>query len=217
MREIRFVLFDFDGVIADTEISNADYLSRALQHYGVILSEAEKCGLPGVNDPLKVAQFLKRANPRVSLEEFQAYRKSLGNTYADGNLQAMPGLKDVLNRLHGMGVPLALVSSTSTCLIQVALRRLNLTGSFSVVIGGDMVKKRKPEPEPYQTAMKILNARPEECLVVEDSPVGIQAGKAAGAVVVGYCGSKLRQDVSEANYRMDSYRQFFSLPVCFRQ
>ncbi len=216
MREIRFVLFDFDGVIADTELSNAGYLSRALEHYGVILSEAEKRRLPGVNDAAMVAEFLKRASTKVSLEEFQAYRKSHGNTYVNGDLRTMPGLTGVLERLREMGIPLALVSSTSTYLIEAALQRLGLTDFFPVVIGGDMVRRRKPDPEPYQTAMRLLNARAEECLIVEDSPVGIRAGKAAGGTVVGYCGSELRQDVSEADYRLDSYAHFFSLPLHFQ-
>ena len=182
----------------------------------MILSEAEKRRLPGVNDAAMVAEFLKRASTKVSLEEFQAYRKSQGNTYVNGNLRTMPGLTRVLERLREMGIPLALVSSTSTYLIEAALQRLGLTDFFPVVIGGDMVRRRKPDPEPYQTAMRLLNARAEECLIVEDSPVGIRAGKAAGGTVVGYRGSELRQDVSEADYRLDSYAHFFSLPLHFQ-
>lgn len=207
------MLFDFDGVIADTEESNIQYLEKALASYGVILTDAERRSLFGVNEPSKIARFLERSNPPVNLETFRGYRKTLGNTYENGSLEPMPGLLQVLNGLRAKWITMALVSSTSTALIEAGLRRLNLTAYFDVVICGDMVDKRKPDPEPYQKAMELLGADPLECLIIEDSPVGIQAGKASGARVVGFRGSRLRQDVSQADFRIDTFGDFFRIPV----
>ena len=82
-----------------------------------------------------------------------------------------------------------------------------------MVICGDMVSRRKPDPEPYREAMGRLGAAPEECIVIEDSPVGIQAGKAAGAAVIGFRGSGIHQDTSQADYQLDTFSDFFSLPL----
>ncbi len=215
MSKIRFVLFDFDGVISDTEKSNAAYLQRALSHYGISLTEKEWRSLLGINDPSRVKQFLRHADPPVDFETFYAYRNSLGNTYENGELELMPGLLPVLRELRQREIGTALVSSTSSHLIEAGLNQLGLTSYFDVVICGDMVQNRKPDPEPYLRAIQFMDARPQECLVIEDSPVGIRAGKAAGALVIGFCGSEISQDISQSDYRLDSFWDFFKLPICF--
>lgn len=215
MRKIRYVLFDFDGVIADTEASNSEYFCNALKHFGVYLTPQEQHSLIGTNNSDRVAQFLARASLPVSVQELREYRKTLGNTYEDGHLEAMPGLIPLLNRLKAQGVGIALVSSTSSHLIETGLHRLGLTSHFDVVICGDMVQNRKPHPEPYRKAIQHFDADPHECLVIEDSPVGIQAGKAAGCLVAGFCGAQIKQDISLADFRLDSFYEFYSLPVSF--
>ena len=69
---IRCVLFDFDGVIADTEERNADYLASALAHFGVRLTEEDRSALVGINDPSLLEALLKRAETPVTLEQLQA-------------------------------------------------------------------------------------------------------------------------------------------------
>ena len=69
---IRCVLFDFDGVIADTEERNADYLAAALAHFGVRLTDADRSALVGINDPSLLEALLKRAETPVTLEQLQA-------------------------------------------------------------------------------------------------------------------------------------------------
>ena len=71
---IRCVLFDFDGVIADTEERNADYLAAALAHFGVRLTEEDRSALVGINDPSLLEALLKRAETPVTLEQLQAER-----------------------------------------------------------------------------------------------------------------------------------------------
>lgn len=215
MNRIRFVLFDFDGVIADTEPSNCAYLERALYHYGISLTDAEKISLLGKNNPPCLEQFLHRASPPVPLDVFHTYRKSLGNTYENGALAPMPGLLSVLEELRQRNIKIALVSSTNHHLIKIGLRRLGLDSYFDVVICGDMVHNRKPSPEPYQMAFHLLGAQPQDCLILEDSLPGVQAGKAAGALVVGFHGSSIIQDTSLADFHLASFHDFFKLPVFF--
>jgi beta-phosphoglucomutase len=158
--------------------------------------------------------MLRRARPPVTLEQLLEERKRQGNTYEDDpDLAPTPGVIEFLHRLRAAGKGIALVSSTSARLILAALNRLGLTGFFDVIICGDMVSEKKPSPECYRKAMALLRARPEECVIVEDSPVGIRAGKAAGAVVAACRCGRLRQDTSQADFEFESFEECMRLPV----
>ncbi|MCI8815802.1 MAG: HAD family hydrolase [Angelakisella sp.] len=212
--EARCVLFDFDGVIADTEESNVKYLGKALAVFGVVITPEEQAQLVGMNDPRILEKMLRRARPPVTLEQLLEERKRQGNTYEDDpDLAPTPGVIEFLHRLRAAGKGIALVSSTSARLILAALNRLGLTGFFDVIICGDMVSEKKPSPECYRKAMALLRARPEECVIVEDSPVGIRAGKAAGAVVAACRCGRLRQDTSQADFEFESFEECMRLPV----
>lgn len=142
---IRCVLFDFDGVIADTEERNADYLASALAHFGVRLTEEDRSALVGINDPSLLEALLKRAETPVTLEQLQAERTRHGNYYENGaDLHTQPGLREFLSALRAQGIRTGIVSSTRSQLILTALDRLHLVSQFDVVVCGDMVTRRKP-------------------------------------------------------------------------
>ena len=125
----------------------------------------------------------------------------------------MPGLLPFLWRLRAAGIRTALVTSTSSRLILAALNRMGMSALFDAILCGDMVEKRKPSPEGYQKAMALLGAAPERSIVIEDSPVGIRAGKAAGAVVAACRCGRLRQDTSQADFEFESFEECMRLPV----
>ena len=158
---IRCVLFDFDGVIADTEERNADYLASALAHFGVRLTDADRSALVGINDPSLLEALLKRAETPVTLEQLQAERTRHGNYYENGaDLHTQPGLREFLSALRAQGIRTGVVSSTRSQLILTALDRLHLVSQFDVVVCGDMVTRRKPDPEPYLRAAQLLGLAP---------------------------------------------------------
>lgn len=210
---IRCVLFDFDGVIADTEGRNADYLASALAHFGVQLTKEDRNALIGINDPSLLMSLLSRAETPVTLEQLQAERTRCGNYYENGtDLHTQPGLLEFLSALRARGIQTGVVSSTRSQLILTALNRLHLVSKFDVVVCGDMVTQRKPDPEPYLRAAQLLGLPPCDCLVIEDSPAGIHAGKSAGCTVLGYTGSSIRQDVSVADFTLSDFHLFRQLP-----
>lgn len=201
----KFVLFDFDGVIADTEKSNAAYLQKALAFYGIDLTEEDKKALIGTKDGEHIKRLLSRAPVHVSQEELRQKRKEIGNTYENGELSAEAGIKKLLAQLREQRIKTAIVSSTSAKLIITALNRLHMMDMFDVIVCGDMCREAKPSPEGYKKAMGYLNASPEECVIIEDSKVGILAGKRAGAYVMAYIGGSMEQDVRQADYKIKSF------------
>jgi beta-phosphoglucomutase len=212
--ELRCVLFDFDGVVADTEPSNNRYLEQALAVFGLKLNDEQRLALIGVNGLDFIRPLLASAEPPVSDEAYLAVRQKQGNTYENSpDLKAQPGLRDFLGLLRGAGIKTGLVSSTSSRLILAALNRLALADQFDAILCGDMVRRKKPDPEGYLRAMELLQIPPECCVVIEDSPVGIRAGLGAEAWVVGYEGASVPQDTGLAQDRVKSFFDCPNLPV----
>ena len=101
---------------------------------------------------------------------------------------------------------MAVVSSTSTVGVITALNRMNLLKYFDAVVCSDMLGGRtKPAPDGYRKAAEFLGEKPEDCIVIEDSPFGIQAGKSAGMFVVGLKASEHKQDTSKADIEVSDY------------
>lgn len=207
----KYVLFDFDGVIADTEESNARYLEKALNFYHIKLTDADRRKLIGTSDQSCLIDLLKKADADVSLEQLQTRRQEIGNTYEDGDISPFLGVVHYITQLRKSGRKTALVTSTSTRLIIAALNRMHMTNLFDVIMCGDMCQKSKPDPTIYLKAMAFLGADPQDCLVIEDSEVGIRAGKNADAAVLAFRGSSVTQNTREADYQADTYDEVFQL------
>ena len=154
--EIKYVLFDFDGVIADTEESNGNYLGLALKEFGVELTQKDRDRLIGSHDSDILLELLERSPEKITMEQLLQKRKEIGNTYENGNIKPMKGLLEFIAGLKKQGKKLAVVSSTSTRLIVVALNRMKMLGLFDVLVCGDMCRNRKPDPECYRKAMQYL-------------------------------------------------------------
>lgn len=211
MNNKKCVLFDFDGVIADTEESNSEYCAKAMLHFGVVMTTEDKKSLVGAHGPSVIQRLLDRAEQPATMDDFLRIRAASGNTYEDGDLKAEPGVILLIEALRAAGVKTAVVSSTRAKLILAGLNRLHMLPLFDIVLCGDMTEKHKPDPFPYQKAMEMLGVSPEETIVVEDSPIGIHAGVSSGADVIAYTGGTVKQDIHEAPYSASSFDAFFDL------
>lgn len=203
--ERKYVLFDFDGVISNTEESNGRFLEKALKEYGITLTKEDRQHLIGTSGRSFLDQILQTGPVPVSREELQKTRSNIGNTYENTDIAPMPGLISMLDFLKAHKVKMGIASSTSSRLILTALNRMKLTSYFDAIVCGDMCTESKPHPQIYQKAMEYLDAKPEECIIIEDSTVGIEAGKRAGVCVIGYSGSGLEQNRDAADYLAETY------------
>lgn len=212
--EWKGILFDFDGVIADTEPLNAAYLGAALRRFDIELTPETYRKLVGTSDQTTIRSLLSSAEHPVSMEELAAERRRCGNTYRNSpELVPQPGLRQWLAALRLRGVRTAVVSSTRTELIVTALNRMKLLTSFDVVACGDMVEHPKPAPDIYRLAMNWLELGPKQCLAIEDSPTGICAAKAAGLAVIGYTGGSIPQDVTQADWTAGTFTEISEMEI----
>lgn len=194
---IQAVFFDFNGVVVDDEPLQMKAYQEVLGREGLNVTEAEYYGSLGMHD----VAFLRAAYARAEREldddtlrrvieaKTEAHRKLLGE-----EPPLFPGvvtLVKALARKH----PVGLVSMARRAEIDYVLARAALASYFSVIVSAEDSAAYKPDPFCYNCALAKLNAkrgeahilplRADECLVVEDSPPGVQAARAAGMRALG--------------------------------
>jgi sugar-phosphatase len=117
------------------------------------------------------------------------------------DLQVLPGVKALLESLPRERW--AIVTSATRRLLLARLTAAGLPVPERI-ISGEMVERGKPDPEPYRRGAELLGFRPEECVVVEDAPSGVGAGKAAGCRVLGVLGTHSAAELGEADWVVES-------------
>lgn len=197
--DVQAVLFDFDGVCADTEPLGLELDRAVYARHGIHPTRQEMESLVGTTGEESVPALFARYGQQVSAEQYWAEREDNVVIYRDMPLSAMPGVIDLLRRLRARGVLTALVSTTRASNINFALNRLGMQPLFDALVTGDMVEHHKPEPEPYLLGARTLGAEPVACVAIEDSPTGIASAKAAGLYTIGFAGLTIHQDTSAAD------------------
>ncbi|MBD2461033.1 HAD family phosphatase [Oscillatoria sp. FACHB-1407] len=182
---LKALLFDLDGTIADTDPIHFQTWKAVLQEYGV-----------EIDRPFYQAKFSGRLNPAIvkdvlpqlSAEEGQAVsdRKEADfRQRATQLLTPMPGLMEVLTWMEHQQFLRAIVTNAPVENAQFMLQTLKLEAIFPLVVLGQELPRGKPDPMPYQVALERLGVTAEEAIAFEDSPSGIRSAVAAGIPTVG--------------------------------
>jgi len=178
------VLFDMDGLLVDSEpewlLAEKELAASLGISWGV---EDQKHCLGG---PLrKVGEYLatRAGLPIEKGAELEDQIISMMVERVQGGVNAMPGARELINKLTSLDIPFALVSASPRRLVDAALRGTKLSG-FATIVAGDEVSRTKPFPDPYLEAARRLGISASDCIVLEDSATGVAAGLASGAMVV---------------------------------
>jgi HAD superfamily hydrolase (TIGR01509 family) len=187
----RAVIFDFDGVIADTEGLHFETFARVLEEEGIRISGADHDErFLGVNDREGYRRAFAEKGREIPAREVDLLvaRKSAYYRTRLGEVRLFPGAAELVEGLQGRCL-LAIASGGRGVEIEAVLRAHELRECFLAILSADEVALSKPSPEPYLKALERLRvAAPGpasdlaagECLVIEDSVFGIQAALAAG-------------------------------------
>lgn len=178
---VRAVLFDMDGVLVDTEWFYNRRRCAYLEEHGFAFDEIPD--LSGSNEAA-IWEFFVPDDP-VRREElrlgYRDYQKTNPVPYGDLLNQ---DTKPVMEELHARGVLQAIASSSYRSLIDELVEIADVANVLDYTVSGHECSAFKPDPEIYLRAMGQLGVEPGECLVIEDSPLGIEAGKRSGARVL---------------------------------
>ena len=174
------VMFDMDGVIFDSE-------RLVIECWKVV---ADKYGIPDIEEVCYQCMGLTyEATEQVyrarygDAYPYERYRDEVSRLFHDrydgGRLPVKPYVREILAYLKGLGVPVALASSTRLASVRLELGDAGLLPCFDVIKGGDDVQHGKPAPDIFLLTARELGVEPGRCYVVEDSPNGIRAAHAA--------------------------------------
>jgi beta-phosphoglucomutase len=210
MPKLQAIIFDFDGVIADTEPLHYAALHQVLStEFGIRLSQAEYYAEYLGYDDRGCFQAALLAHQRpitpYLVEELvqkkgRAYLEALGT-----DLKLFPGVRPLIEEAAGT-YRLAIASGALRGEIELILDEAGLRKAFTSITSAEDVSQGKPSPEPFLHALAGLNAtpsihslRPEDCLVIEDSLPGIRGARAAGMKVLAVANTHAVRDLRDAD------------------
>ena len=180
---IRALVFDFDGVIADTEGPEYRAWAETWAEYGHELALSEWVQCIGTNDPggwHPLDELARRMGPGFDPAEANRRRQSRHHPAIRALADPLPGIVDLLDQAEAAGLATGIASSSGDDWVPVLLAQLGLTERFAHLSIYDGTCPAKPAPDLYLRACAALGVAPEEAVAFEDSPNGIAAAKAAG-------------------------------------
>lgn len=206
---LKAVIFDMDGVIIDSEPMHFMIDKKLLGSLGVEADERLLSRYVGVSNPEMLADIRKRFRLDFSINELlELKNKLLLEALSETNLQPVRGVRELILDLVSHNVLLAVASSSPKMFVETVLKKLGLQQYFKVVVSGEELEKSKPAPDIFIKAASLLNVRPDECVVIEDSTPGTEAAEKAGIRCVGYLNPNSgRQDLSKASVTTDDMRK----------
>ena len=186
MNDIRAIIFDMDGVLADSEPLHFEAEKAILQQHGIEAPWHEWHKFTGLTDE-KIFRYVvdNYTDGQHTPEALIQAKYDIFPHILEEKVQPIPGVMEFLEWAKPRYEKLAVTTSSLRHIQETIFRTLKLTPYFDVVVTGDSIQHSKPHPEPYLKTLEALGLKSHECLVVEDSLNGVKSAKGAGCKVAG--------------------------------
>lgn len=190
------IIFDCDGVLVDSERLNVEIESEMITAAGWSITPTEVARtFLGTTDDHMFEEIERHIGHALTDEWKSSLHKSYAARFAE-SLQAVPGITEVLDELEVLGVPVCVATNGTSQKMTRSLTKTNLFDRFTDrCFSAELVERGKPEPDLFFFAAAAMGAAPETCVVVEDSPSGIRAARAAGMHVLAYASDFVSDDM----------------------
>ncbi|SCA56157.1 conserved hypothetical protein [Candidatus Terasakiella magnetica] len=208
------IIFDCDGVLVDSELLASHVLSEQLALHNVDIPPRE-CRDRFTGSSLKrVKELVFQATAIELPDNFEERIREQDRHVFEDRLRPVSGIEETMELLH---MPVCVASSGSLDKVTHSLKLAQIYDKFAPhLFSAEMVARGKPAPDLFLYAAEKMNVKPERCLVIEDSPVGVKGAKKAGMTVFGFAGGSHAGpgyaemlDLSGANI---TFREMFALP-----
>jgi HAD superfamily hydrolase (TIGR01509 family) len=187
---LKALLFDLDGTLSHTDPVHYDTWFDLLLEYGIEINpDLYKTHFSGRLNEAIVRDLLPQLSPQEGIE-LSDRKEAEFRRRAATQLRPLPGLRDVLAWMEEQQLLRAIVTNAPRANAEFMVQVLQVQSHFPLVILGDELERGKPDPLPYQVALERLGVQPDEALVFEDSPSGLQAAIAAGIPSIGVATSQ---------------------------
>ena len=181
LEEIKGVIFDMDGTLIDSmwvwEEVDVDYVKR----YQLVEPEGFYEAIEGMRFT-DVAKYYKKTFPQIrdSVEQIKADWMEMGYRLYRDEVELKSGVKEFLEELKKRGIKIGIATSNDRDMTEMVLEARGILQEFDAICTSDEVKIGKPAPDVYLKAAEDLGVDPKDCLIFEDVPAGLMAGKSAG-------------------------------------
>lgn len=214
LKGIKCLIFDFDGVIADTDNGRFEALGDVLEQRGIDLKNT--CT---VEDLLgkSTKRFLNEKFPSLPADvvrDIISERRDLFFNHLEKYCIVYPGAAETITDLHRAGFQLALATSNDTYTINTLLGFVGVKQIFTSILGREQTENGTTGLKDYGLVLNILNKKNEECIVIEDSPVGVTAAKNANLFCIAferYKSDVLSREADIIIHDYDELRRLFAL------
>lgn len=204
------VIFDFDGVIVDSERYHFQSIIRALAPHEVDLNfEGFRHGYTGGNDRDTITRICQDFGIPFDGPQIDHWRAAKANIYPSiikEGIQALPGAVDLIKSAADE-MPIGLATGSRRSDIEAALPHLEsgrLRNVFEITVTSDDVDHPKPAPDTYAAAAEGLGLSPAQCIAIEDTPAGIRSAQIAGLRVLGVAGTHAQAKLEAAEHIVPS-------------
>lgn len=196
------VLFDLDGVIMDTETQYGIFWNRTGKELLGLDDFGKRIKGQTLNHIISHFDGVSKSKDEI-IRELYEYERNMSYDY-------IPGADEFMKDLHARGIPMAIVTSSNDAkMVNVRRAHPELWELTEAVLTSEHFSKSKPDPECFLKGMEILGGRPEDTYVFEDSIHGINAGRAAGAKVIGLATTNTREAIVHlCDQVIDDFRGF---------
>jgi len=213
MISLSYVFWDNDGVLVDTERLYFRASQEALGRIGISLEDRQFASLSLVKGRSIFDLAEQQGHSKKTLQRLRNWRNRRYSELVNSHDTVIPGVRDSLRQLFGK-LGMAIVTSSRRDHFEIIHSRSGLLPYFDFVLTREDYQRTKPSPEPYLLALRKSGLSPDQCLVVEDSPRGLAAAKAAGLtcwVIPGFQSSP--RDFTDADRIFDNISEIAAVLV----
>jgi len=203
------VIFDFDGVITDTEVLHLRSFNKVLEQYNIEIPlrkyYKDYLGYSDIDCLKAVSKRYKLGFNEDKIYELIHEKSQIFEEIAKTESKIIDGVSEFLSMLKRHDVPMAICSGALLVEIELILDDADLRSYFEVIVSAEQVKKGKPDPEGFLLTLKLLNKKlrrhlqAADCVIIEDSHWGLDAAKAAGMPTVAVTNSYDAEDLKQAD------------------
>ncbi|MFC1993589.1 HAD family hydrolase [Chloroflexota bacterium] len=200
----KAVIWDMDGVIADTASYHFKAWRTVFQKRGVDFTEAEFRPHFGQRNDTIIKSALGDRISRDEIKVVAAEKEGTFRKLAGQNIKPLPGAIKLIRSLRERGFKIAISSSAPVENIRLVIHGLGIDDCFHGIVSGHEVTEGKPSPQGFLLAARKLGVEPENCVVVEDAIAGVAACKSAGSYCLAVTNTNPRESLQDADLVVDS-------------
>jgi HAD superfamily hydrolase (TIGR01509 family) len=214
---LRAVIFDFDGVIVDSEMMHFEAFNKALQPFNVQISKEQYFEeYLGLTDRDLLKTLVEEGRLKINESQIKIIARKKTQIFEETAKQApiIDGVREFLELLEQNDITAAICSGALSAEIETILNNANLRSFFEVIVSAEQAAKGKPAPDGFLVTLETLNEKAHEsikaneCVVIEDSRWGLEAAKTAGMHTVAVTNSYNANELSLADIVVDSLLEF---------